>query len=61
MRLDAHAGEQRVEMGGDHLLEGYEPLGVGQRDEAGQQRRNLHAGEPALVARGIVHHDCEVE
>ena len=51
-------------MQANHVVEQHEtmPAGaIGQRDEAGQQRRNLHAGEPALVARGIVHHDCEVE
>ena len=34
---DGHAGEQRVQMGGDDLLERHEALAVGHDHETGQQ------------------------
>ena len=54
-----HAGEQRVEMRGDHLLERNEALAVGEGDEPRQERRNLHrakrsspsAGSRTMIAR----------
>ena len=47
--LDLHAGEERVEVGGDDLLERHEPLAVGHHHEPGQQQRHLHPGEAALA------------
>ena len=47
-----HAGEQRVEMRRDHLLERHEALAVGEGDEPRQERRNLHAREAVLAERG---------
>ena len=33
----------------------------GERDEAGEQRRDLHAREPVVAARGIAHGDGQVQ
>ncbi len=51
VRQHLHAGEQGVELRRDDLLEEHEALAVGQRDEAGEQRRHLHASEPVVAAR----------
>ena len=45
-------GEQRVEMGGDHLLERHEPLVRRRHHEARQDRRDLDPGEPGHPGRG---------
>ena len=45
---DRHAGEERVEVGRDDLLEGHEALAVGHDDEARQHRRDLDPGDAAL-------------
>ena len=50
---DLHAGEELVEVGGDDFLERHEALAVGEGDEARQQRRDLHPGEPALAGRRV--------
>ena len=55
MLADLHAGEQLVEVRGDHLLERDEPLAVGQHDEAGQQRRHLDPREAPLAGVGVAH------
>ena len=44
-----HAGEQRVEVRGDHLLERDEARAAGHRDEAGEQRRHLDPREALLA------------
>ena len=56
-----HAREERVEVGGDDLLERHEALAVGHDHEAGQQRRDLDPGEAAQARRGVVNHDGQVE
>ncbi len=61
MVADRHAGEQRVEVGGDHLFEGYETLAVGHDHEARQGGRHLHPGDAALPRGRILHLDHEVE
>ncbi len=50
---DLHAREQRIEMGGDHLLERHEPLAIGHDHEAGQDRRHLDPGEAGHPGRGL--------
>ena len=42
-----HAGEELVEVRGDHLLDRDEALAVGQLEEPRQERRHLHPREPA--------------
>ena len=54
-------GKSGVEVRRDHLLERHEALAVGQRDEAGEQRRDLHPREALLAARRVAHDDREVE
>ena len=61
VRTDRHAGEQHVEVGGDHLLERHEPHSVGQCHESREQVRHLHPCEPALAVRRIGDDDGEVE
>ena len=61
VREHLHAREQRVELRRDDLLEQHEALAVGQRDEAGEQRRHLHPCEPLVTARRVAHGDREVE
>ncbi len=58
---DRHAGEERVEVGGDDLLERHEALAVGHDDEAGQRGRDLDPGDAALVRRRVLDLDDEVE
>ena len=55
VRQHLHPGEQPVEMRGDHLLEGDEALAIGERDEAGERRRDLaraRSAPPASPGRG---------
>src|SRR5207249_11559656 len=61
VRSNLHARKQRVEVRGDELLEGREPLVVGQRYEPGKQRRDLDAGEAFRAGLGIGDDDREVE
>ena len=58
---DRHAGEERVEVGGDDLLERHEALAVGHDDEAGQRRRHLDPGDAPLARRRVLHLDHQVE
>ena len=58
---DHHAGEERVEVGGDHLLEGHETLTVGHHHEARQGGRDLHPGDTPLPRGGVLHLDHQVE
>ena len=58
---DGHAREQRVQVGGDDLLEGNEALTVGHDHEAGQHGRHLDPGDAALTRRGVLHLDHQVE
>ena len=53
VREDLHPGEQRVEVRGQHLLDGYEPFAVGQGHEPVEQRRHLHPGEAPLPGHGV--------
>ena len=55
VRQHLHPGEQPVEIRGDHLLEGDEALAIGERDETGERRRDLHAGEALLLRRRVPH------
>ena len=59
--LDLHAGEQRVEVGGDDLLERHEALAVGHDHEAGQQQRHLDPGEAARLGDRVAHDHRQVE
>ena len=59
--LDLHAREQRVEVGGDDLLERHEALAVGHHHEPGQQQRHLHPGEAPLVGDRVAHDDGQVQ
>ena len=61
VREHLHAGEQGVELRRDDLLEQHEALAVGQRDEAGEQRRHLHPREALVAARRVAHGDREVQ
>ena len=61
VREHLHPREQRVEMRGDDLFERDEARAPGQRDEAGEQRRDLDAGESLLAGRRMAHRDGEVE
>ena len=54
-------GNSIVEVGGDHLLEGDEPLAVGHDHEAGQDRRDLDPGDPLLAGAGVAHLHQQVE
>ena len=58
---DGHGREQRVQVCGDHLLEGDEPFTVGQHHEARQHRRHLDPGDTAGPADrvGDPHHQVE--
>ena len=58
---DLHAGEQHLRVRRDQLLEREEPLAVGERDEARDDRRHLDPREPAELRRRIADHDGEVE
>ena len=54
-------GNNRSQVRGDHGLERDEPLAVGERDEPREQRRHLHAREPAHAGHRVAHHRREVE
>src|SRR5947209_3942366 len=58
---DLHAGEEGVQVGGDHLLQGHEALAVGQRHEALQQRRHLDPGDVGVPGLRVTDDDGEVE
>ena len=58
---DGHAREQRVQMGGDDLLEWDEALAVGHDDETGQSRWDLDPGDPPLPRDRVLHLDHQVE
>ena len=58
---DLHAGEQRLHVQRDHVLERDVALAVGKRDETRQHRRHLHAREALLVALRIAHDHREVQ
>ena len=57
----AMAGKRRVEVGGDHLLDGHEPAAVGQGHEPGQQRRHLDPGDALLAGRRVHDPQHQVE
>ena len=59
--LDLHAGEELVEVGGDHLLERHEPLAVGHHHEPGQQVGHLHPGEAPLAGDRVAEQHGEVQ
>jgi len=56
-----HAREQCGQVRGDQLLQRHEPRASGQRDEAGQQRRDLYPREALLAGRGIAYLHREVQ
>ena len=58
---DGHAREQRVQVGGDDLLERDEALAVGHHHEAGQRRGHLDTGDAAFARRRVLHLDHQVE
>ena len=58
---DLHAREERLQVVGDHLLEGHEARAVGQDHEAGQQGRHLDAGEALPPAQRIAHQHGQVQ
>ena len=57
------AGEERVEVGGDHVLEGDEPGAVlAHRDEAAEQLlRHLDPGDDLVAALRVAKQDAEAE
>lgn len=57
---DLHAGEQLFQMGGDDVLDG-DVAARGRLQEAGEQRRDLDAGEVAVARDGVADDDREVE
>ena len=61
VRDDVHAWKECLQVQSDHVLERHEPRFLRQRDEAGQDRRHLHAREALLPALRIAHGDREVE
>ena len=58
---ELHPGEEPVEVGGDHLLEGNEPEPVGQRHEPREERRDLDAGEALPARLGVADDDRQVQ
>ena len=48
-------------MRGDDLLDGHEPLAVGEDHEPAEQRRHLDAGDPLIVTGRVRHHHHQVE
>ena len=60
-RHDLHPREQHVEVGGDHLFLRDETFTVGQRQQARDVRRHLHAREPADLRRRVARDDGEVQ
>ena len=61
LREHVHAGEQRVEVRGDDLLQRHVARAVGHGHEPGEQRRHLHPGEALFAAGAVAHRHCEVE
>ena len=57
--VDLHSGEQRVEVGGDHLLQRDETLTVGKRKQPPVGERHLDAGEAAPAGLGVGQADAE--
>ena len=55
VRAHLHAGEQPIQVRGDHVFDRDEPLPVGQREEPRQQRGHLQPREPT-TARGRIAH-----
>ena len=53
---DLHAGEERLEIGADDLLQRHELVGRDQRHPARQDLRHLHPGEALLAVRAPQHH-----
>ena len=58
---DLHAREQRLEVGGDHLLERNEPLAVRHHNESGQDRRDFDPGEARHPGSWVAHENRQVE
>ena len=58
---DLHAGEELIEVRGDHLLERREAAVLRERHEPGQQRRHLDAREVHAACRGIAHQHGQVQ
>ena len=58
--LDHHAGEQRVQLGGDQLLDGHEARARRPR-EAREDGRHLDPGEAAIVGLGVGDHRGDAE
>ncbi len=56
-----HPLEERVEVGGDDLLDGHESLPIGEHHEPAEQRGHLDPSDPLLVARRVDHHHHQVE
>jgi hypothetical protein len=56
-----HAGEQALQVEGDHLLERDETARTWQRDKPRQQGRHLDPGEALLPAQGVAHHHSQVQ
>ena len=56
-----HAGEQRLQVQRDHVLQRHIALALDERDETREHRRDLDAGEALLVALGVADHDSEVQ
>ena len=54
-------GNSVVELGRDELFEQHEALRVGELEEAGEQRRDLDAGEALLAGRRVAHGDGQVQ
>ena len=57
---DVHAREEVLQMGGDHVLEGHEALGIDPH-EARQRRWHLDAREELGARDGIAHDHGEIE
>lgn len=61
MMLDLHAGEQRLQVRGDHLLNGHDALIVGHDDETRQEARHLDTGRPDRRASSLLTSDGELQ
>ena len=61
MGADLHIGKQRVEVGGDDLLERDESVAAGQHEEPREERRHLDPGEALVPRDGVADHDGQVE
>src|SRR4029077_19583895 len=58
---DVHAGKERLQVQGDHVLERHVSRLLTERYEARQDRRNFHACEMLLPALRVSHDDRQVE